>query len=169
MKLELTLTLNICRSFKKGDSSMSDWSDDAARRFADQKKSKQVQNEKVLADQENLGLNGPKVWNELYELLRSQCAELNSNPSVGNILDAKKIDFGKIQINRTDNGSSLTLSFDPKRHTITLDGPGIIDKDKEMTLSVIEGTSQIQIKNKTKEPFTTEGIVKNSLEKLLEV
>ncbi len=57
---------------------MSNWSRDAAVRFAAQQKIKLVQDAKVIRDQNDLALHIAKVWADLCELFRARCNEFKS-------------------------------------------------------------------------------------------
>ncbi len=104
---------------------MSDWSKDAALRFAAQQKTKQIQDAKVIRDQNDFALNMSKVWTDLCELFEARCAEFNAEPGVAGILSCDTKRTQEFKITRTDNAAMLRGTFDAKRQTIHFMGPNI--------------------------------------------
>jgi len=122
---------------------MSNWSRDAAVRFAAQQKIKLVQDAKVIRDQNDLALHIAKVWADLCELFRARCNEFNAEPGVAGILSCDTKRTRELKITRSDNAAMLRGAFDPKRHTIHFMGPNIGKEKSEIRIEVIEGSSEM--------------------------
>jgi len=148
---------------------MSDWSRDAALRFAALQKLKQVQDAKVIRDQNDLSFHIAKVWADLCELFRARCAEFNAEPGVTGILSCDTKRAQELKITRSDNAAMLRGAFDLKRHTIHFMGPNIGKEKSEIKIEVIEGSSTmrfVDILHRTLEP---QDIVDISLTDLLQL
>ena len=148
---------------------MSDWSKDAARRFAAQQKVKQIQDAKVIRDQNDFALNMAKVWADLCELFEARCAEFNAEPGVAGILSCDTKRTQEFKITRTDNAAMLRGTFDAKRHTIHFMGPNIGKEKSEIKIEVIEGSSQMRFVDNLRRILYPQDIVDISLIDLLQL
>jgi len=148
---------------------VSDWSKDAARRFAAQQKVKQIQDAKVIRDQNDFALNMAKVWADLCELFEARCAEFNAEPGVAGILSCDTKRTQEFKITRTDNAAMLRGTFDAKRHTIHFMGPNIGKEKSEIKIEVIEGSSQMRFVDNLRRILYPQDIVDISLIDLLQL
>ncbi len=148
---------------------MSDWSKDAARRFAAQQKAKQIQEAKVIRDQNDFALNMAKVWADLCELFEARCAEFNAEPGVAGILSCDTKRTQEFKITRTDNAAMLRGTFNAKRHTIHFMGPNIGKEKSEIKIEVIEGSSQMRFVDNLQRILYPQDIVDISLIDLLQL
>jgi len=148
---------------------VSDWSKDAARRFAAQQKAKQIQEAKVIRDQNDFALNMAKVWADLCELFEARCAEFNAEPGVAGILSCDTKRTQEFKITRTDNAAMLRGTFNAKRHTIHFMGPNIGKEKSEIKIEVIEGSSQMSFVDNLQRILYPQDIVDISLIDLLQL
>jgi len=148
---------------------VSDWSKDAARRFAAQQKAKQIQEAKVIRDQNDFALNMAKVWADLCELFEARCAEFNAEPGVAGILSCDTKRTQEFKITRTDNAAMLRGTFNAKRHTIHFMGPNIGKEKSEIKIEVIEGSSQMRFVDNLQRILYPQDIVDISLIDLLQL
>ena len=148
---------------------MSDWSKDAALRFAAQQKAKQIQDAKVIRDQNDFALNMAKVWADLCELFEARCAEFNAEPGVAGILSCDTKRTQEFKITRTDNAAMLRGTFNAKRHTIHFMGPNIGKEKSEIKIEVIEGSSQMRFVDNLQRILYPQDIVDISLIDLLQL
>jgi hypothetical protein len=148
---------------------VSDWSKDAALRFAAQQTLKQGQDAKAIREQNDLAANIAKVWVDLCDLFKARCAEFNAEPGVTGILSCDTKRAQELKITRSDNAAMLRGAFDVKRHTIHFIGPNIGKEKSEIKIEVIEGSSKmrfVDILHRTLEP---QDIVDISLTDLLQL
>jgi hypothetical protein len=148
---------------------VSDWSKDAALRFAAQQKTKQIQDAKVIRDQNDFALNMAKVWADLCELFEARCAEFNAEPGVAGVLSCDTKRTQEFKITRTDNAAMLRGAFDAKRHTIHFMGPNIGKEKSEIKIEVIEGSSQMRFVDNLQRILYPQDIVDISLIDLLQL
>jgi len=148
---------------------VSDWSRDAAVRFAAQQKIKQVQDAKVIRDQNDLALNTAKIWTDLCELFRARCNEFNAEPGVAGILHCDTKRTQELKITRSDNAAMLRGAFDPKRHTIHFMGPNIGTEKSEVKIEVVEGSFEMCFVDNLRRILNPQDIVDISLTDLLQL
>jgi hypothetical protein len=148
---------------------MSDWSRDAALRFAAQLKTKQFQDAKVIRDQNDLALNTAKIWADLCELFRARCAEFNAEPGVAGILSCDTKRTQELKIIRSDNAAMLRGAFDAKRHTIHFMGPNIGKEKSEIKIETIKGSSEMCFVDNLQRILNPQDIVDISLTDLLQL
>ena len=148
---------------------MSDWSRDAAVRFATQQKIKQAQDAKVIRDENDLALHIAKVWANLCELFRARCTEFNAEPGVAGILSCDTKRTQELKITRSDNAAMLRGAFDAKRHTIHFMGPNIGKEKSEIKIEVIEGSSEMCLVDNLQRILNPQDIVDISLTDLLQL
>jgi hypothetical protein len=148
---------------------MSDWSRDAAVRFAAQQKIKQAQDAKVIRDENDLALHTAKVWTNLCELFRARCTEFNAEPGVAGILSCDTKRTQELKITRSDNAAMLRGAFDAKRHTIHFMGPNIGKEKSEIKIEVIEGSSEMCLVDNLQRILNPQDIVDISLTDLLQL
>jgi hypothetical protein len=84
---------------------VSDWSRDAALRFAAQQKAKQIQDANVIRDQNALTTNTEKIWADLCELFIARCTEFNAEPGIEGILGCDTKRKQELKITRSDNAA----------------------------------------------------------------
>jgi hypothetical protein len=148
---------------------MSDWSRDAAVRFATQQKIKQAQDAKVIHDENDLASHIAKVWANLCELFRARCTEFNAEPGVAGILSCDTKRTQELKITRSDNAAMLRGAFDAKRHTIHFMGPNIGKEKSEIKIEVIEGSSEMCLVDNLQRILNPQDIVDISLTDLLQL
>ena len=148
---------------------MSDWSRDAAVRFAAQQKIKQAQDAKVIRDENDLALHIAKVWADLCELFRARCTEFNAEPGVAGILSCDTKRTQELKITRSDNAAMLRGAFDAKRHTIHFMGPNIGKEKSEIKIERIEGSSEMCLVDNLQRILNPQDIVDISLTDLLQL
>jgi len=148
---------------------MSDWSKDAALRFVAQQKTKQLQDARVIRDQNDRALHTAKVWTDLCELFRARCAEFNAEPGVASILSCDTKRTQELKITRSDNAAMLRGAFDPKRHTIHFMGPNIGKEKSEIRIEAIEGSSEMCFVDNLQRILNPQDIVDISLTDLLQL
>jgi len=148
---------------------MSDWSRDAAVRFAAQQKIKQAQDAKVIRDENDLASHIAKVWANLCELFRARCTEFNAEPGVAGILSCDTKRTQELKITRGDNAAMLRGAFDAKRHTIHFMGPNIGKEKSEIKIEVIEGSSETCLVDNLQRILNPQDIVDISLTDLLQL
>jgi len=148
---------------------VSDWSKDAALRFAAQQKTKQIQDAKVIRDQNDFALNMAKVWADLCELFKARCAEFNAEPGVAGILSCDTKRTQELKIIRSDNAAMLRGAFDAKRHTIHFMGPNIGKEKSEIKIEAIEGSSEMRFVDNLQRILYPQDIVDISLIDLLQL
>jgi len=148
---------------------MSDWSRDAAVRFAAQQKIKQAQDAKVIRDENDLALHIAKVWANLCELFRARCTEFNAEPGVAGILSCDTKRTQELKITRSDNAAMLRGAFDAKRHTIHFMGPNIGKEKSEIKIERIEGSSEMCLVDNLQRILNPQDIVDISLTDLLQL
>jgi hypothetical protein len=119
---------------------VSDWSKDAAVRFAAQQKLKQTSDAKTIRDQNDLALHIAAIWADLCERFRARCAEFNAEPGVEGMLSCDTKRTQELKITRKDNAGMLRGAFDAKKHTIHFMGPNIGKEKAEIKIEVVEGT-----------------------------
>ena len=148
---------------------MSDWSKDAALRFVAQQKTKQLQDARVIRDQNDRALHTAKVWTDLCELFRARCAEFNAEPGVASILSCDTKRTQELKITRSDNAAMLRGAFDPKRHTIHFMGPNIGKEKAEIKIEAIAGGSEMCFVDNLQRILNPQDIVDISLTDLLQL
>jgi hypothetical protein len=148
---------------------VSDWSKDAALRFAAQQKAKHTQDAKVIRDQNVLAVNAAKIWADLCELFRARCTEFNAEPGIEHILSCDTKRSLELKIIRSDNAAMLRGTFDPKRHTIHFMGPNIGKEKAEIKIELIEGSSKMRFVDSLERKLDPQDIVDISLTDLLQL
>ncbi len=148
---------------------MSDWSKDAALRFAALQRTKHTQDAQAIHDENHLASNIAKTWADLCELFRARCAEFNAEPGVAGILTCDTRRTQELKITRTDNAAMLRGAFDAKRHTIHFMGPNIGKEKSEITIEVIGATSQMRFVDNLQRVLNPQDIVDISLTDLLQI
>ena len=148
---------------------MSDWSKDAALRFAAQQTLKQGQDAKAIREQNDLAANIAKVWVDLCDLFKARCAEFNAEPGVAGTLTCDTKRTQELKIIRTDNAAMLRGAFDPKRHTIHFMGPNIGKEKSEIKTEVIAGSSDMRFVDNLQRILNPQDIVDISLTDLLQL
>jgi len=148
---------------------MSDWSKDAALRFAAQQLTKHTQDAQAIRDENHLASNIAKTWADLCELFRARCAEFNAEPGVAGILTCDTRRTQELKISRTDTAAMLRGAFDAKRHTIHFMGPNIGKEKSEITIEVIGATSQMRFVDNLQRVLNPQDIVDISLTDLLQI
>lgn len=148
---------------------MSDWSKDAASRFAAQQRVKQSQDAKVIRDQNDLAANTAKSWTDLCELFRARCTEFNAEPGIDGILTCDTKRTQELKITRTDNAAMLRGAFDVKRRTIHFMGPNIGKEKAEIKLEVIAGSAKMRFVDNMQRTLDPQDIVDISLIDLLQL
>jgi hypothetical protein len=128
---------------------MSEWSKQAAKRFLEQERTQEKQEEdertttlirdqKILSDQELLHSRTPEMWSDLCQRFESECKELNSD--IGrNLLDCR-CSGNTIEIIREDR-TKLALLFNPAFHAIEFRGSTAGDIDR-LDIKIQPGTSE---------------------------
>jgi hypothetical protein len=159
----------IPRSARSGDTAMSDWSRDAALRFASQQEIKLTQDAKAISDQNHLASNMAKTWTALCELFRARCAEFNAEPGGAGILTCDTKRTQELKITRSDNAAMLRGAFDAKRHTIHFMGPNIGKEKSDIKIEVIEGSSEMCFVDNLRRILNPQDIVDISLTDLLQL
>lgn len=147
---------------------MSDWSRDAAVRFAALQKSKQTADAKTIRDQNDLALHIAAIWADLCERFRARCAEFNAEPGVEGMLSCDTKRTQELKITRRDNAGMLRGAFDAKRHTIHFMGPNIGKEKAEIKIVVSEGSRMRFVDNLQRE-LDPQDIVDISLIDLLQL
>jgi len=148
---------------------VSDWSKDAALRFAAQQKAKQLQDAQVIRDQNVLAANVAKIWADLCELFRARCTEFNAEPGGEGILSCDTKRTQELKITRSDTAAMLRGTFDAKRHTIHFMGPNIGKEKAEIKIEVVEGGSKMYFVDTLKRILNPQDIVDISLTDLLQL
>jgi len=148
---------------------VSDWSKDAARRFATQQTAKQTQNANAIRDQNLLAVKVAKIWADLCELFTARCSEFNAEPGVEGILHCDTRRTQELKITRSDNAAMLRGTFDPKRHTIHFMGPNIGKEKAEIKIEAIEGGSRFRLVDNLQRGLDPQDIVDISLTDLLQL
>jgi hypothetical protein len=148
---------------------VSDWSKDAARRFAAQQNAKHTQDANAIRDQNLLAVKVAKIWTDLCELFIARCGEFNAEPGVDSILHCDTKRPQELKITRSDNGAMLRGTFDAKRHTIHFMGPNIGKEKAEITIEVIEGNSKFRFVDNLQRKLDPQDIVDISLTDLLQL
>ena len=148
---------------------MSDWSKDAARRFAVQRKAKQAQDADAIRDQNVLAMKVAKIWADLCELFSVRCSEFNAEPGVEGILNCDTKRTQELKITRSDNAAMLRGTFDAKRQTIHFMGPNIGKEKAEIKIEVIEGGSKMRFVDNLQRSLDPQDIVDISLTDLLQL
>ncbi len=90
---------------------MSDWSNNAAKRFINIREAKQAQEETVAHEQKMVELKAPEIWDELYKAFERKCTEFNSEPGVGNILSLERTGLDEFRITRSDTHATMSVTF----------------------------------------------------------
>ena len=157
------------RPARSEDTAMSDWSKDAALRFAEQQKIKLTQDAKAIRDQNHLASNMAKTWTALCELFRERCTEFNAEPGGAGILTCDTTRTQELKIIRTDNAAMLRGAFDAKRHTIHFMGPNIGKEKSDIKIEVIEGSSEMCFVDNLRRILNPQDIVDISLTDLLQL
>jgi hypothetical protein len=151
------------------DTAMSDWSRDAAQRFAALRKTKHTQDAQAIIDQNHLASMIAKTWADLCELFRARCAEFNSEPGGTGILTCDTRRTQELKITRTDNAAMLRGAFDAKRHTIHFMGPNIGKEKSEIIIQVVAGSSEMCLVDTLQRVLNPQDIVDISLTDLLQL
>jgi len=118
---------------------MSDWSKDTARKFANKGKAKQIQNAKVLHDEEVLRLKSPIMWEILTTQIDSRCQEINGEPETPDLLSLDRTQSTVLDVVQTDTGAKVSLTLLPF-YAVSVKGLG---KSLDFELRVINGTSDV--------------------------
>jgi hypothetical protein len=161
-----TLILRLGRS---EGSEMSDWSKDAALRFAALQKTKQLQDARVIRNQNDLALSVAKTWADLCELFKLRCSEFNAEPDVAGILNCDTTRQQELKITRTDTAAMLRGTFDAKRQSIHFMGPNIGKEKAEIKIEVIAGSSTMRLVDSLQRKLDPQDIVDISLTDLLQL
>lgn len=148
---------------------MSDWSQDAALRFAAQLKAKQVRDAKAIRDQNDLVSHTAKIWADLCALFKTRCDEFNAEPGVAGILNCDTKRTQELKITRSDNATMLRGAFDAKRATIHFMGPNIGKEKSEIKIEPIEHSSEMCFVDSLKRVLDPQDIVDISLIDLLQL
>lgn len=148
---------------------MSDWSKDAATRFAAQQKVKQVEDAKTIRDQNDLASKLAKKWADLCELFKIRCAEFNAEPGIAEVLTCDTKRTQELKITRTDNAAMLRGSFDAKRRAIHFMGPNIGKEKSEIKIELIEGSTEMRFVDNLQRILNPQDIVDISLTDLLQL
>jgi hypothetical protein len=148
---------------------VSDWSKDAASRFAAHLKLKQVRDAKAIRDQNDLASHTAKIWADLCALFRVRCEEFNAEPGVAGILNCDTKRPQELKITRTDNATMLRGAFDAKRGTIHFMGPNIGKEKSEIKIEAIEHSSEMCFVDSLKRILNPQDIVDISLTDLLQL
>jgi hypothetical protein len=159
----------IRRPARSEDTAMSDWSRDAALRFAAQQEIKLTQDAKAISDQNHLASNMAKTWTALCELFRARCTEFNAEPGGAGILTCDTKRTQELKITRSDNAAMLRGAFDAKRHTIHFMGPNIGKEKSDIKIEVIEGSSEMCFVDNLRRILNPQDIVDISLTDLLQL
>ena len=159
----------ILRPGRSADTAMSDWSKDAALRFAALQETKQTLDAQTIRDQNHLASNIAKMWADLCELFRARCAEFNAEPGVAGILTCDTRRTQELKITRSDNAAMLRGAFDAKRHTIHFMGPNIGKEKSEITIEVIAASSEMRFVDNLHRILDPQDIVDISLTDLLQL
>jgi hypothetical protein len=153
----------------KQEHAVSDWSKDAARRFAAQQKAKQTQDANAIRDQNVLAGNVAKSWADLCELFSARCSEFNAEPGVEGILNCDTKRAQELKITRSDTAAMLRGTFDAKRHTIHFMGPNIGKEKAEIKIEVMDGGSNFGFVDNLQRRLDPQDIVDISLTDLLQL
>jgi hypothetical protein len=148
---------------------VSDWSRDAALRFAAQQKAKQIQDANVIRDQNALATNTAKIWADLCELFIARCTEFNAEPGIEGILSCDIKRKQELKITRSDNAAMLRGTCDAKRHTIHFMGPNIGKEKAEVKIEEIEGSCKMRFVDNLERTLNPQDIVDISLTDLLQL
>ena len=148
---------------------MSDWSKDAAVRFAEHLKVKQARDAKAIRDQNDIASHTAKIWADLCALFQARCEEFNAEPGVAGILDFDAKRPQELKITRTDNAAMLRGTFDAKRGTIHFMGPNIDKEKSEIKIEAIEHSSEMCFIDRLKRILNPQDIVDISLTDLLQL
>jgi hypothetical protein len=148
---------------------MSDWSRDAALRFAALQKTRQIHDAKVIRDQNDLAQSAAKTWADLCELFKVRCTEFNAEPDVAGLLNCDTTRLQELKITRSDNAAMLRGTFDAKRHTIHFMGPNIGKEKAEIKIEIIAGSSTMRLVDSLQRKLDPQDIVDISLTDLLQL
>jgi hypothetical protein len=148
---------------------VSEWSKDAALRFAALQKSKQLMDAQTIRDQNALASHTAKIWADLCELFRARCAEFNAEPGVEGLLTCDTKRTQELKITRSDNAAMLRGAFDAKRHMIHFMGPNIGKEKSEIKIEPIDGSSEMCFVDNLRRILNPQDIVDISLTDLLQL
>lgn len=145
---------------------MSHWSKGAAQRFIDKRNAKQIQDAKVLHDQDMIELKAPEVWAQVRDCFERKCAEFNSELEVKNILSFNGVDPQKVKIIRNDTKAMMEATFIKRLYAIDLTGLGNPETFKS---EVLPGTSDIGLFSSKDDRDTPENMTSAALDMFLAV
>jgi hypothetical protein len=138
--LSLGTGFELTLRFHTRESTMSDWSRDAAQKFIAQKREKPVQDEMVLHNEDIIKRKAPEVWDKLSEEFDRKCSEFNSELEISNVLAFDRTDPYELEITRTDTHARLTVTFIPELQTVTVKG---LKESRDFRFEVFSGTSEV--------------------------
>jgi hypothetical protein len=148
---------------------VSEWSKDAAVRFAAQQKLKQTSDAKAIRDQNDLAMHISAIWSDLCERFRARCAEFNAEPGVEGMLSCDTKRTQELKITRKDNAGMLRGAFDARRHTIHFMGPNIGKEKAEIKIEVADGGQKMRFVDSLQRELDPQDIVDISLIDLLQL
>jgi hypothetical protein len=148
---------------------MSDWSQDAARRFLDHQAARQVHEAQSVLDRRVLHRQAPKMWEELRQLFVKRCSEFCSEPGVGNILSCNSNGAHALDIRRSDNGATLTITFDPQQYCVNFSGACVANGRGRVQTQVASGSTETFFADDSGTRVSAEDVVEIALGDLLEI
>lgn len=155
---------------------MSYWSRNAAQQFIAKRNAKQLQDAKLIHDQEMINMKSPEVWRQLVNEFERSCADFNKEPDVGGLLIFCTPDQNHLKITRSDRpDKSLEASIIPGMAVVTITGTGFqATPSLSLQCRVIEGTSEVGLfirdsKESKGEFLATTDIVQSVLNEFLEI
>jgi len=148
---------------------MSDWSQDAARRFLDNNAARQVHEAQSVLDRRILHQQAPKMWEELRQLFLTRCSEFSSEPGVGKILSCDGNGAHALKIQRTDNGTTLAVTFDPQKYCVNFSGACVATGRDRIQARVASGSTETFFADDSDSRVSAEDVVEIALGDLLEI
>jgi hypothetical protein len=148
---------------------MSDWSQDAARRFLDNQTARQAHEAQSVLDRRVLNQQAPRMWEELRQLFVRQCGEFNAEPGVGNILSCHSDAAHALDIRRSDNGVTLTIAFDPQKYCVNFSGACVANGRGRIQARVASGSTETFFADDSGTRVSAEDVVEIALGDLLEI
>lgn len=153
---------------ERKDSSMTEWSKEAARKFNEQQEIKRHNAAKVVQDKQSLDALSVYTWDLLSAMLSSKCAEFNAEQ--GNaVLVFDRNPGNTLKIDRKDNGESLVIGFDSPLHTIKLKGESGLTYQQDISMKLNWNSTEVALSNKSGQNFLPEDLANDALAALLHI
>lgn len=148
---------------------MSNWSRDAARKFAENRSTKNTSDQKALQDQALLDREAPVVWSRFIEMFGRACTEFNAESDMSGTLSLNNSRPDVIEISRKDSRLKAKLFFDAPRHQIKITTPGVGNENEEINIAVLEGSRKTRLEDRRNLPVEEDQVVDLVLGRLLEI